>query len=85
MPIYEFRCDDCGTAFETLVRAGHRGDAQCPRCNGGRLSREMSVFAAGSGGAGAAMSAAADAIASGGGTTGRMGGGGCCGGGCGCH
>jgi putative FmdB family regulatory protein len=84
MPIYEFRCEDCGTSFETLVRAGHRGDAQCPRCNGARLVREMSVFAS-RGGAGDSARAAADAIASNGGGTGRMGGGGCCGGACGCH
>lgn len=84
MPIYEFRCDDCGTAFETLVRAGHRDDAACPRCNGGRLSREMSVFAA-RGGNGGAMEAAAQAIESNCGGMGRMGGGGCCGGACGCH
>jgi putative FmdB family regulatory protein len=82
MPIYEYRCEDCGTSFEALVRPGHRGDAQCPRCSGARLSREMSVFAArGADGA----RAAADAITANGGGTGRMGGGGCCGGGCACH
>jgi putative FmdB family regulatory protein len=85
MPIYEFRCEDCATSFETLVRAGHRGDARCPRCNGARLVREMSVFASRAG-AGDSARAAADAIASNGGSgPGRMGGGGCCGGACGCH
>jgi putative FmdB family regulatory protein len=84
MPIYEFRCDDCGTPFEALIRPGHRDDAVCPRCNSGRLVREMSVFAARSGN-GDATHAAASAITSNGGGTPRMGGGGCCGGGCGCH
>jgi putative FmdB family regulatory protein len=81
MPIYEFRCEDCGTSFETLVRGA--GDAQCPRCDGSRLAREMSVFAARGASADSAR-AAADAIASNGGGTGRMGGG-CCGGACGCR
>jgi putative FmdB family regulatory protein len=84
MPIYEYRCDDCGATFEALVRSGHRGDAQCPRCSGAHLSREMSVFAARGASADGAR-AAADAIAANGGGTGRMGGGGCCGGGCACH
>jgi putative FmdB family regulatory protein len=84
MPIYEFRCEDCGASFETLVRSGHRGDAHCPRCNGARLAREMSVFAA-RGAVGDSARAAADAIASNGASRGRMGGGGCCGGACGCN
>jgi putative FmdB family regulatory protein len=81
MPIYEYRCAGCDCAFETFVRSGQDGDAQCPSCHGTRLRREMSVFAArGSTANGAA--AAAEAIASNGG--GRITGG-CCGGGCGCH
>ncbi len=82
MPIYEYRCINCDRSFEAFVRAGD-GGAQCPRCHGSKLTREMSTFAArGSNGDGAAAAVMSKTGASnGGGFTG----GGCCGGGCGCH
>jgi len=73
MPIYEYRCDDCGREFEALVMAG-RSDAECPDCRGVHLRRELSIFAA-RGGDGAMAKAP--------GNPGRPSGG-CCGGGCGC-
>jgi putative FmdB family regulatory protein len=77
MPIYEYHCDNCDRSFETLVRPGHEEDAQCPSCNGVRISREMSVFASGRGDNGeAGLSDTSSGI---------MRGGGCCGGSCGCH
>ncbi|HXW85210.1 MAG TPA: zinc ribbon domain-containing protein [Candidatus Binataceae bacterium] len=80
MPIYEYRCSDCQSSFETLVRPGHDDDAECPSCHSIRLTREMSVFAAHNGAADGAA-AAENMIAANGTRTG----GGCCGGGCGCH
>jgi putative FmdB family regulatory protein len=84
MPIYEYRCTKCDRSFEAFVRPGD-GAVHCPDCNGSRLTREMSTFAARAGdGDGAAAAAAAMAnscAANGGGSAG----GGCCGGGCGCH
>ena len=77
MPIYEYRCEDCESSFETLVRPGHDEDAQCPSCHGDHLNREMSVFAQHGGGDGASA-----APITGGGMP--RGGGGCCGGSCGC-
>jgi putative FmdB family regulatory protein len=78
MPIYEYQCNDCDRPFETLVRRGHDDDAQCPSCNGVRISRRMSVFAS-------ARAAAGDAIPNGIGDSTMRAGGGCCGGSCGCH
>ena len=52
MPIYEYRCADCESGFEILVRPG-RDEAECPSCHGANLVRELSVFAAGSGSHGA--------------------------------
>ncbi|HUY18282.1 MAG TPA: zinc ribbon domain-containing protein [Candidatus Binataceae bacterium] len=75
MPIYEYRCDDCGQSFESFVMPGRTAD-ECPDCHGAHLKREMSVFAARDG---AAMRAASSA---GNGSSGPAGG--CCGGGCGC-
>ncbi|MBM3774091.1 MAG: zinc ribbon domain-containing protein [Acidobacteria bacterium] len=49
MPIYEYRCQDCGTQFEKLVRKS--GDApECPSCGRKHLTQEFSTFAAVSGG-----------------------------------
>ncbi|HKV55834.1 MAG TPA: zinc ribbon domain-containing protein [Candidatus Binataceae bacterium] len=77
MPIYEYHCQDCDSSFETLVRPGHGEDAQCPKCSGGRINREMSVFASGHGGDGERLSPAnGPSMARGGG---------CCGGSCGCN
>jgi len=49
MPIYEYRCQDCGTRFEKLVRRAE--EPACPSCGKKHLSQEFSVFAAHSGGA----------------------------------
>ena len=43
MPIYEYLCNDCSHAFETLVRNGAKPD--CPACKSGSLQRTLSVFA----------------------------------------
>jgi len=81
MPIYEFRCAECERSFEALVRAGDDG-VRCPKCNGAKLSRELSTFAARTAASnGAAL--AAEAIEASSRTGGN--GGGCCGGSCGCH
>jgi putative FmdB family regulatory protein len=44
MPIYEYRCEDCGTRFEKLVRGGT--EVECPQCGQKRLKQELSTFAA---------------------------------------
>jgi len=50
MPIHEYTCDACGEAFEHL-RAGDASNkgAKCPKCGSRKLSRRISVFAAGRG------------------------------------
>ncbi len=47
MPIYEYRCQDCGTRFEKLIRrqADETG-LTCPQCGHDHLVLELSVFAA---------------------------------------
>jgi putative FmdB family regulatory protein len=44
MPIFEYLCQDCGKNFELLVRASTA--IECPSCNGKRLEKQLSVFAA---------------------------------------
>ncbi|MBM3734279.1 MAG: zinc ribbon domain-containing protein [Acidobacteria bacterium] len=46
MPIYEYKCEDCGTRFEKLVRGSNGNGVQCPSCGTERLQQELSVFAA---------------------------------------
>ena len=71
MPIYEYRCADCGGDFEQLVRASDT--PACPFCEGVSLERKLSTPAFG-----ASASSSAPRMV----TSPR---GGCCGGGCGCH
>jgi putative FmdB family regulatory protein len=45
MPIYEFRCEECGAEFEELVKAGSNATA-CPSCGSKRVKRTFSAQAA---------------------------------------
>jgi putative FmdB family regulatory protein len=75
VPLYEYRCSDCGRLFEKLVRAWNEA-VDCPGCASAAVEKQVSTFAFGGtdGGSGMRMSGAGG------------GGGGCCGrGGCGCH
>lgn len=47
MPIYEYRCEDCGAKFEKLLRRSADSDTvACPSCGQSRLTLQLSVFAA---------------------------------------
>jgi putative FmdB family regulatory protein len=47
MPIYEYRCEDCGTKFEKLVRRPAESNGiECPSCGQTHLKQELSTFAA---------------------------------------
>ena len=43
MPIYEYRCSNCGKEFEKLVRSGDT--PECPSCHEQKLQKKLSVFA----------------------------------------
>jgi putative FmdB family regulatory protein len=45
MPIFEYRCEDCGSKFEKLVRRS-TDSVECPTCGQAHLKTEFSVFAA---------------------------------------
>jgi putative FmdB family regulatory protein len=50
MPIYEYRCEDCGRAFELLRRYSEADtDLKCPACESEDVRRRVSCFAASSG------------------------------------
>ena len=42
MPLYEYRCQNCGKAFEQLV-LGEKEPVSCPLCGGG-IEKLMSSF-----------------------------------------
>jgi putative FmdB family regulatory protein len=46
MPIYEYRCDDCGRVTSVFVRTVRSSlSPTCPRCHGTRLTKLVSRFA----------------------------------------
>jgi putative FmdB family regulatory protein len=46
MPIYEYRCLDCDTVFETFVSCIADGDkVVCRKCEGKNVEKQISTFA----------------------------------------
>jgi putative FmdB family regulatory protein len=46
VPIYEFKCDDCGRLTSVFVKSmSAEADAECKSCGSGNLSRAVSRFA----------------------------------------
>jgi putative FmdB family regulatory protein len=51
MPIFEYKCQDCGSRFEKLIRrSSDVPELACPSCGQKHLSQELSTFAAHSNG-----------------------------------
>lgn len=51
MPLYEYRCPQCGHRFEMLQRMGEGAEGlACPRCGGDKVEKQFSTFAAAGGG-----------------------------------
>ncbi len=48
MPIYEYRCQECGRTYEQLRRMSEADkDLQCPACCSRKVERQVSSFSAG--------------------------------------
>ena len=46
MPIYEYRCEDCGAEFEELTSVSNeRQTLRCRHCESRRVTRLLSAFA----------------------------------------
>ncbi len=59
MPLYEYRCAECGQKFEELVSFDKSNDMECPNCGSKNTQKLVSTFAtmgSSSGGASAASS-----------------------------
>ena len=48
MPIYEYRCKECGAEFEELTLSRDNGAVTCRKCSSRRVTRLLSTFAVGS-------------------------------------
>ena len=48
MPLYEYRCEGCGTRFEALIQGSQK--AACTSCGGKKLEKLLSTFAVSAGG-----------------------------------
>lgn len=47
MPVYEYRCEDCGTGFEVQRPVNQRDvSLSCPQCGSGKIRRRISRFIA---------------------------------------
>jgi putative FmdB family regulatory protein len=45
MPIYEYRCLECGEEFERLVRSMNPAlEVECPKCGGRKVKKLLSTF-----------------------------------------
>lgn len=51
MPIFEYKCNDCGTVFEIIVGPSEK-EILCKTCGSKRVDRQLSVFAVSSGSCG---------------------------------
>ncbi|SVB54421.1 uncharacterized protein METZ01_LOCUS207275 [marine metagenome] len=45
MPMYDYKCNKCGTLFEELVLSSTVADDQikCPKCGGSKSKRQLSA------------------------------------------
>ena len=44
MPIYEYRCLDCGADFEEIVPVNAQNNPPCPSCRSDKTEKKMSAF-----------------------------------------
>jgi putative FmdB family regulatory protein len=42
MPIYEYKCEDCGAETEFMQKSGDAPKKKCPKC-GGKLKKRLSA------------------------------------------
>ncbi|TEU13656.1 MAG: zinc ribbon domain-containing protein [Anaerolineales bacterium] len=53
MPIYEYRCQECGESFDKFVRSmSFSGEVECPHCHSKRCKKSISLFGISSSGGG---------------------------------
>jgi putative FmdB family regulatory protein len=57
MPIYEYRCNDCGEEFEKFLRSMSASkEVSCPKCGSQSVAKVVSLFGTAHSGSGSALS-----------------------------
>ncbi len=46
MPIFEYKCRDCGKISEVLVKGSGKAKPKCEHCGSGATEKQLSVFSA---------------------------------------
>ncbi|MBP7829578.1 MAG: zinc ribbon domain-containing protein [Kiritimatiellae bacterium] len=46
MPLFEYRCAECGAVFEHLARSAGEKPGACPKCGAKKAEKQFSTFAA---------------------------------------
>lgn len=59
MPLFEYKCQECGAEFEKLISTSKRDEVGCIKCDNAQATRQLSTFAAHSQGSSSASAAAA--------------------------
>ncbi len=44
MPLFEYRCKDCNTTFEMLVKSNDENEILCPECKSSNNKKLFSAF-----------------------------------------
>ncbi|HHX64663.1 MAG TPA: zinc ribbon domain-containing protein [Chloroflexi bacterium] len=66
MPIYEYRCEECGATFEKLVRSmSGQVTVECPECHSAQCRKSISLFGTRSSGSSLGASSMASCAPSG--------------------
>ncbi len=47
MPLFEYKCKQCGHTMELLQRSGHPGVLRCEKCGSKTLQKLVSTFSTG--------------------------------------
>ncbi|MCD6560472.1 MAG: zinc ribbon domain-containing protein [Deltaproteobacteria bacterium] len=65
MPIYEFKCQECGKTFESLCFQSDKKDIiSCPSCGGKKVEKLLSTFSYSGSGQGIGTASASSSCAS---------------------
>ena len=47
MPLFEYRCENCGSKYEVLHKSSaHQEEVTCPKCNSAQSKKLLSTFSA---------------------------------------
>lgn len=46
MPIFEYKCGDCGKVSSVLVKSGSGKGVKCPQCGSKSMAKQISSFSA---------------------------------------